>query len=488
MKVKTRYILIIVLTLIITDVSAQNSQVGYFMNLPQNHMLNPALRPSNSVYVGLPGISGINMNINNNYVNFSDILMNDQASDSVFSFMHTGNNNATVNSFLSKIKDRNFIEPEIMTQLLGVGFAVGENSYFFLDINERAEGNFVIPGDLFRVALSGNESFVGSTIDLSSLRASMMYYHEIGLGFSRNFTDKLRIGVKGKLLFGVGTMKLENRALGITVNDDYSHSLAGDLTFDVSAPVKIYTSNENIIDSVNFDDNSIDAGYLSGTGNLGLGLDIGATYDLTDRITLSAAVTDLGFIKWKNDVSNVSLRSQFDFSGLDMLDVINGTKTLDELGTEMADSLKNSVNIKNSSKSFTTFLPSAVTLGGSYTLNRYLTFGLLSYTRFIGKQVREALTMSANASLGNVLSASLSYTMTNHRYDNLGAGLAVRAGWAQFYVMTDRIPVTWNRIKSDNSDIILPASWNTINLRLGMNLVFGNRVKTKKDKPMVTVQ
>jgi hypothetical protein len=69
-------------------VSAQNSQVLYFMNLPQNHLLNPALRPSNSVYIGLPVMSGINFNVNNNFVNFSDIFLKGQPKDSIISFLH----------------------------------------------------------------------------------------------------------------------------------------------------------------------------------------------------------------------------------------------------------------------------------------------------------------------------------------------------------------------------------------------------------------
>ena len=44
------------------------------MNLPQNHLLNPALRPTNTVYVGLPGLTGININVRNNFLNFSDVL------------------------------------------------------------------------------------------------------------------------------------------------------------------------------------------------------------------------------------------------------------------------------------------------------------------------------------------------------------------------------------------------------------------------------
>ena len=55
--------------------------------------------------------------------------------------------------------------------------------------------------------------------------------------------------------------------------------------------------------------------------------------------------------------------------------------------------------------------------------------------------------------------------------------------------MTDRIPVTWNKLIFDNnSKVILPSNWNTANLRFGMNLAFGNRVKSKNDKPMVLVE
>jgi hypothetical protein len=487
MSGKTKYFLILILAMIFADASSQNSQVMYFMNLPQNHFLNPALRPSNSLYIGLPALSGFDLNINNNFVNFSDVFLKNQTSDSLFTFLQP-DNNASINKFLSKIKDKNSFEPGVMTQLLGFGLSVGNNSYVFLDINERIEGDIVLPGDFFKLALNGNEGFVGHTIDMSSLRGSMMAYNEIGLGFSKNFTNKLRIGVKGKLLFGIASALIDNKSLGITVNDDYSHTLNGDMTFNISAPADFYTSRENIIDSVVFNDNKLNADFFSGTKNMGLGIDIGATYELTDNIVLSAAITDLGFIKWKNYVTNLEFSSKFDFSGFDLLDVINGTKTFDEIASEMGDSLKNSVNISNTNKPFTTFLPFGVTVGGNYMINQKFSAGLISYTRFIGKQIREAITMSANANLSNILSASLSYTLTNHRYDNFGAGLAVRAGTCQFYIMSDRIPVYWNKIVSDKNDIVLPANWNTINLRLGLNLVFGNHVKTKNDTPMISVQ
>ena len=432
---KAKYILILLLAMIIVNLSAQNSQVLYYMNLPQNHLINPALRPSNSLYIGLPVFSGVNLNINNNFVNFPDVFLKGQPSDSIISFLHPDYN---VDDFLAKIKDKNSLEPQASVQLFGLGFSVGKDSYVFLDINERFEGNVVFPGDLFRLGLKGNEGFAGSKIDLSSFRGDLKYYREIGLGFSKNFTNKLRIGVKGKLLYGIAGVSVDNRAFEITVNDNYTHSLDADLIVNVSAPLRVYMDADQKVDSVVFDDKRFDtregiADFISGKKNIGLGLDIGATYDISDKLMVSAAITDIGFIKWKKDVTNLQAESQFEFSGLNMVDVFNGTKTFEQLGQEMLDSLKNSFIVSDSNVPFTTYMPFGITFGGSYNLTNRFSLGLLSYSRVIGKQIRESLTLSGNVNLGNALSASLSYTVANHRFDNLGAGLAFRAGIFQFY-------------------------------------------------------
>jgi hypothetical protein len=487
---KIKYILALILVIDIASVSAQNSQLMYYMNIPQNHLMNPALRPSNSVYIGLPALSGIILNSNNNFVNFSDIFIKGQPKDSIISIL---NPNYNVDKFLAKIKERNFMEFESTIQLLGIGFSVGRDGYVFLDINERFDENIVLPGDLFKLALKGNGVFAGSRINLSSLRADMKYYREIGLGYSWNITDKLRVGAKGKLLFGIASAAINNQSLGITVNNDYSHVFDANMDINLSGPVNVYMDSKHNIDSVAFDDTRFKTSsgirdFISGKKNMGLGLDIGATYDLTDRIIVSASITDLGFIRWKKDVTSLSVDNKFVFNGLNMVDFFNGTKTIDEIGKNMIDSLKNAFIITKSKSAFTTYLPFGISLGGSYNVTSKFSLGFLSYTRVISRQLREAITISANINLGNALSASIGYTAANHQYDNLGAGLAFRAGVAQFYLVSDRIPVVWDKIKNDNSTIPIPANWNTFNLRLGMNLVFGNKIKEKKDKPMIAVE
>jgi Family of unknown function (DUF5723) len=483
---KLKYILALLSAVILADASAQNSQVMYFMNLPQNHLLNPALRPSNSVYVGLPALSGINLNVNNNFVNFSDVFIKGQVKDSIISFLHPDYN---VDKFLAKISDKNYLESEFAIQLLGIGFSVGKDGYVFLDINDLIDGNIVLPGDLFKLALKGNEQFVGSKIDLSSLRGDIKYYREFGFGYSRNITDKLRIGIKGKLLFGIAGVSIDNRSLGITVNNDYSHMLDADLAVNISGPVTVYKNAKNDIDSIKIDDSKFKtASFFSGKKNMGLGLDIGATYDVSDKFKVSASITDLGFIRWKNDLTNLKAQNQFLFSGLSMVDVLNRSKTFKEVKNDMLDSLNNAFKVSDTKNPFTTWLPFGITLGGSYNVTEQFSVGLLSYSKVIDNQIREAVTLLVNLNLGNSFSASVGYTAENQQYDNLGAGLAFRAGITQFYLVTDRIPIMWNIIKNDNSSIPLPANWNTFNLRLGMNLVFGNRTKEKSDRPMVQME
>jgi hypothetical protein len=481
----SKYLLILILTLTLQDAVSQNSQVLYYMNLPQNHLLNPALKPTNSFYLGIPALTGINININNNFVNFSDVIMPNQRGDSLISFLHPEYN---VDNFIKKLKTSNFIAPEVNVQLLGMGFRAGKDLYISLDVIERIQGNFALPKDLFVLALKGNVGFLGSTIDLTGLDARVRYFHEFGMGVSKNIGNKFRIGVRGKLLFGLLNASLNNRSLGLTINNDYTYDFNADLSASISGPVKVYKGAGNKIDSVVIDqDQFTKPAFFLNTKNMGFGLDLGAVYQVTDKISLSASITDLAFIKWKKDVTNLEAKSTFKFSGFNITDVVNGTKTFDQIAQAMVDSLKNSFVIKDDHLGFTTYLPVGVSVGGSFNLTKSFSLGILSHSVITGKQLREALTVSANLNAGNAFSTSISYTAENNRYDNLGAGLAFRAGFFQFYLIADKIPVMWNKIilQTSNKTVPLPYSWNTINLRLGFNLAFGNKMKKKNDKPML---
>jgi hypothetical protein len=479
-----RYIFIVSLVVLFEEAAGQTGQVLYYMNLPQNHLMNPAMHPSNSSYVGLPVISSMYFSVNNNFISYSDIFSKNGSSDSVYSFL---NSESATDEFLAGLNKKNSFSPQVTLPVLGIGFKGANGLYFFIDINERMEGNVVFPGDVIKLILKGNEPFAGDEIDLSSLRMDMRYYREFGFTISKEISNKLTIGIRPKLFTGIISTHLDNRSFGIKVGDDYTHTLDADLTANFSGPFEVYMDNDQNLDRITFDDSWFDFNTLASIQNRGLGLDLGATYKLlNDRLMVSASLTDIGYIKWNRRVTNLSTKGQFIFDGLDMTDVLNGTKDFEEVGKELLDSLKDSFSLVKTNAPFTTWLAPGLTLGGSYNLSKSISLGILSYSRFIGKQVRESLTMSANVNLSNAFSFSLGYSLQNQRADNLGAGIAFRASIFQFYFISDRIPISWDRLKIDSgSNVVIPANWNTISLRLGMNLSFGNKVKKKDDKPII---
>ncbi len=474
------YFFIAVLLLFTFSATGQNNQVLYFMNLPQNHLVNPAFRPESRVYVGLPVISGIDLNIGNTIFNFSDIFREGvKTSKSTIPFMNEGYD---VNKLMKRIKKNNYFDTRLSLQLLGVGFTLKDNLYIFLDVSDRFSSNFNIPGDLFELAFRGNDKFYGTTVDLTSFTGNISYYRETGVGFSKNFGDKLRFGVKGKLLFGIASASVENNLLSISVADDNSHKFDTDMALNISAPVRVLpkSSTDDHIDQISFDEDRFDnggdyAGFMTNTKNLGFGLDLGAEFRVTDQIVASAALTDLGFIKWKSDLARITTENQIDFSGMNMEEVYNGTSSFSDVSEAMVDSVKSSLLVDRSPKPFTTFLPSGFAIGGRYDINRMFSAGLLSYTRFSGKRTSEALTVSGNLNLNNFLSATLAYTASNRNYDHLGFGFAIRGLFAQLYVLFDNVPLTWSKVNTGGDSFAFPDKWNTLHVFTGFNLLFGNR-------------
>ena len=469
------------------NVTAQTSQSLYYMNLQQRNTLNPALATPGRTYVGLPGISGISLRIDNNFLSFSDLFMNGVISDSTLAFLEPGDD---LDSFLEGLGTNNSLEPQAGIQLFGLAFTVGDDLKITVDITDRVDAHFVLPGDIIRLGIEGNEAYMGQDIDLSSLRANMTYYHEIGLGASKNITGKLRAGARLLLLSGVASFHMINNGITLTVNDDNTHTVDADLALNVSAPVTFLRDEyEGVIDHVRLDEGRFEnsrqwVAYAGAMANPGLGFEAGAEYRFNKMFAVSAAINDLGFIKWKRDRSEIHTTTTFQLNGLTMKDVYDESLTFDELINWAGDSIQNAIDLSESPGSYTTYLPSCFTAGFSFTPVEYFTAGLLSQTRLVDNQVHEAFTLSGNFNIGSIFSTTLAYTMANRRYDNLGFGLAARGGFFQFYALFDNMPVKWTRVTNGEKSYSLPVNMNMVHARLGVNLIFGYREKATIPPPM----
>jgi hypothetical protein len=496
MKKETGFIVMAFLLFFFEGAYSQVSQVAYFMKIPQNQFLNPAIKPSDRFYIGLPVITGIGIGAGDNFIDMSDIFIFNQKVANIFAFQDPGYDLA---KFARKLKDNNTISADAGLQLFGLGLSFGKDLSIFLDVTDRIAAKAVFPKKLMEYFITGPDQLIGKTFDLSSLNMKGQYYREYGIGFSRNITSNLRIGAKVKLLSGISSFSFDDRSFFLKIDSTLHRTVTPDVTMDVSGREtlnRIFTQN-NFLNHTSPSQKTNIMGFLKDfignpVSNVGAGFDLGVVYDLGKMFTFSASVTDLGFINWKNDLKSYDSKKSYELPGITLSDVISNPDTLKQMGQELLDTIKKNFVENSAPGSFKTYLPTSISAGASINLLPFLSFGIISNTRFYAGQVQESVTMSGNIYVKRFLSASLSYSIANYSYNNLGFGLAFKTGAvAQFYIIADKIPLSWDKVyfkksgSSDYSGVPMPSNWNMLNLQIGFNIVFGKPGTRKIDKPML---
>ena len=467
--------------LVSSGVFAQHIQTQYFLNIPQKAQLNPAYRPDANVFIGVPVLSGTYFGMSNNLLNMGKLIQPMPGTDSIMTITHPDFDR---DKFYRSIGNKGFISTEVHTPVIGVGFSVADVWWVDLGMSVKGMQMGILPADLFKLVLEGNEDFIGSFVDLSGAGLRIQAYLETHVGLSRNITNKLRVGGRLKFIQGALSASMIADKFELQVHEDYSQSLVADISMKLNGPWDITLNPEEYVEDLLFQFSEVGPSFK----NFGLGLDLGAEYMLMDNLQLSASIIDLGFISWKKDTyTYTNANKDFTFDGFDISEVITGDKEFDEIVDEFGDSLLTAFDFIESEDGYTTGLPAKLYLSASYQPVDFLSLGALSRTT-VGMGVRESLTLSATLFAGNVLSTSLSYTMTNRSFNNFGFGLGVRGGPVQFYAVVDQIPASWIEFVGDGGDdrVVVPQRLDYINMRFGFNLLFG-RYQTKKraDTPML---
>ena len=475
---------------LVTNLSGQHSNTMYFLkNVPQSGYLNPAKQFCCNFYLGFPGISSVYLNYDNNSLDFNDFIFKGtgEYADSLITFLHPSHD---LDQFLNKLKTRNILSQDVNASIFSLGFRA-KDLYFTFNIQERVSAKVSFPKDFISILLKGNADFLGETADFSGFGVNLNWYREFGLGVSSKIGDQLTFGARGKLLFGKANLTTNRPAPDMGLYTDpttFNMKFHSNISLNVSGPIDVITENDTIKEiDIREDIEPLD--LILNNKNTGFGIDLGVEYKFNDLFTLSASVIDLGFIRWTQDTYNFTQDGDFEFKGFDVSSgmTINGDWNFEDEAENLLDSIVDLFDIQNEGNAYTTYLTPKIYLGGSVNITDQLNFGILSRSEIYGGKIRESLTFSANTLLAKILTFSLSYSMMNNTYDNLGMGFGINGGPLQFYLVSDHIPVTFNKIRfEDNGDetiIPIPASLRSINLRFGLNLIFG--CKRMHDRPLI---
>jgi len=459
----------IFILLLSVSVSAQkmNNTLYLMQNVPQSNQLNPAIQPECKVFVGFPALSSIYLNYSNSSFGYNDVITDGTGirKDSLV---------VDINSFHDALQTSNFVSQQFELTLFALGIRA-KNYFFTLDVIEKEDSRFSFDQEMVTFLKDGNYPYRGRTSNWGGLGIDASYYHEVALGVSKKINDKWTVGIKGKMLFGIANMHMEESKMSVFTSDSGNEIvLNSEHRLRVSMPInQIGVDSDGFVDDIDIDGDDYDADFFTNTDNKGFAVDLGMTYQMDKKTRLYASILDIGAINWKTDGHEFSQKGTFTWTGADWSQSGNSNdpnyEEIEDVFDDLTDSIVDEFRVSNLIGSYSVALPTKIYLGGTHDLNKRVNVGALSRTEIFNGKVQSSLTFSANARFFKNLSTTLSYSLVNNSYNNVGFGLAAKLGPTQFYVISDNVMAA-----------IKPNTAHLANIRFGINFLFGCKDKTKK--------
>lgn len=434
--------------LFISGLNAQNERSMYYMRqIPQASYSNPAFMPGFKFYLSVPVVASNYVSYHNSGFSYNDVITKRPDDSLVFD----------QNKLLKAIGNNNDVGVTVQKEIFALGFKAGK-SYISFSFGAKGIANFHYTKDLMSLLINGNAPFIGKTVEISGAKVYGMAYGEAALGFAREINSKLKVGVRLKYLYGAAAINSQNSKVTLTTDPvSYALTAVSDIHVDYA-----YSTNNN--------DKFSPKGI---TKNPGFAFDLGADYKVNEKLSINASLLDVGSITWKEKVSNfVSTipNNSFTFNGIAVNNLFNKNGSNDSTFTHLLDTLKNKFNVEETHKSFKTSLVKRLNIGATWQLDTKNLAGIIVRNEFFAGSYNPSVTLSLNHQFGRILSGTVSYSYIDRSYTNIGAGFAVNLGPFQVYAVVDNViaPMQLKTIQ-------------TVNVQFGLNLVFGNMLKKRKN-------
>ncbi|WP_346883361.1 DUF5723 family protein [uncultured Algibacter sp.] len=450
---------------------SQNKQLLYgFSEIPQSLLLNPGGKVDNKGYFGIPLLSHLHINAGTSGVTAFDLFADDGVDF-----------NIKVRQAINTIKPEDFFTVTQQLEVFSGGFAFGnsydKNEYLSFGLYQELDFIAYFPRDFAVLGLEGNESNINRPFRLDHLSFSAEVISVFHLGYNKKVNSKFTYGLRGKIYSSIANISsIKNKGRFITVpgqNNIYNH------IFDFDAAV-----NTSGISSLLDDENSdfsediktLRKRVLFG-GNLGLGLDLGFTYQIDDQWSFDASVLDLGFINHTKDVENYELKDRYVFEGFDPLFLPSDQgQSAEEFLTDIEEEFEDLFEADTTTSRYVTWRPVKFNASLNYAFGKKRTKDCncikdeTGYLNAVGAQLyaikrpkspQLALTAYYYRRLFKGLRAKMTYTIDSYSFNNIGLGLSAHVGGVNFYVAADNF-LQYKNIYNAQS----------VSLQLGFNYIF----------------
>ena len=440
------------------SVRGQNKQLLYNVDdLPQTLLLNPGAAISFEKHIGIPFFSGISVSAGSSGISVYDV------------FQEGGDFNARVRAAIFNMSDRDFFTVNEQLEIASFGWKPRfKEVYYSAGIYQELDAIVYFPRDLAILAYEGNANYIDVPFkfnDLSVTAEALTVYH---FGINKQVSEKLRLGVRFKLYSSIANVNsTDNSGQFITRTTPegesfYSHEVQ-------NANVRANTSG--VVSLVEGDANPLARAILS--KNLGLGVDFGGTYELSDRWVASASVLDIGAVFHGDDVNNYEFTGSYDLQGIEFVfpQVLDGTSAI-PYWQNLEDEIDEQLPFNDSLQvNYTTWRPLKVNGSLNYGFGNNLygdcdctNSGNSKYANNVGlqlfaikrpKAINTALTAYYDRRWNSVLRTKLTYTIDAFSKRNVGLLVSANIHNFNVYLAADNLVDYPNLAKAYNASVQL---------------------------------
>ncbi len=442
MKNLNQYIVLLLFVGFSQNLIGQDLGLYFMNNVWQSNKLNPSSLTEQKFIFSFPSITA---SAGTSGINYNKIVTTNAEGLKVIN----------ADDLINQLEDQNHVWTSLDVETFNLAFGI-KDLRFFVSHAVRSNLMATFPKDLAEFALQGNGQFLGEELNIAP-RLRLNAYSELAIGGAIKLS-KVTLGAKIKLLGGIGNVSTKYNRASIHTDDAGIYDLTLTSEYEINAAgAASFEGLDSPGGSTVFEILDSPFGQLLFGNNTGIGLDLGATFEVNDNLTLSASMIDMGTIGWNKNVQNYKSKGTYVFNGFDAIDVIDDA---DGLFNQVGDTLSDIFSFQSTNNKYSTSTPMRTYLGAQYKFAKIGRVGALLHTRHINGQTLSGIAINGGIELGKILSVGV---VVSHAYSstNLGLNGALKLGPVQLFASSDNILAVTN-----------PTNHNLVHARLGMNLVF----------------
>ncbi len=471
-----RYVLMYFAMFYACFVFSQNKQLIYGVEeIPQSLLLNPGgnVPEDQKLHFGIPFFSQLHVNAGSSGVTAFDIFGESDVDI-----------NSRIRSSIFAMKNTDFFTVTQQLELINFGWRTKKDFYFSGGIYQELDMITYFPRDLAILGWEGNRDYLNYEFDLGDLNTSGDLLTVFHFGANKQVSDRLTLGARAKVYSSMFNYQSINNSgsfvtrLGDGTTNIYEHTLQ---EADVSVQTSGYGSLRNSGDvsgSADVLNRFLGRAFLG--GNLGVGMDVGATYEINRNWSASASILDFGAIFHTKDVENYRATGSYTLNGIELIfpPLSDGESTFPYY-SNLEDEITEQVPVDTLYNSYTVWRPLKINAGITYRFGKLLgdecdclnrggddsqSLGLQLYSIIRPKGPQYAATLFYYRRVTDFLSAKVSYTADALSMDNIGLGIVGDLGKFNVYLAADNLLRYGNLAKA-----------NSVSLQLGLNIKIENR-------------